>query len=295
MEKELLIKKIQDATLQMMKDVTFNEKRHIYTRTSNGEWLQGVSTVSSIIPKGWLDAWGAKEAVKALGFTDYPDRKEDLERAEEIRQKIIACKTFEGYQAILREAKGASRRKSKDALVDGRAGHEWLEKWVLAKIRKTELPKIPEGLLERPLTQFIEWSDREVDYWILSEARVANLSEKYAGTMDALAMMKSGKLAVIDFKFGSHISEDYYLQTAGYQNCFEKHGIKIDERIIVRLPKTLIMDEWNSKIMKYEKVENKIEVKVCDNLYEMDRDVFLHMLPVKKWINIMENKNRKYN
>jgi len=289
MEKELLIKKIHDATLKMMKDVSFTKKGHKYTRTSDGTWLQGVSTVSSIIPKEWLSAWGAKEAVKFLGYSDY---KGDTKKAEEMIAKIRECKTVDEYISILKDAKGASRRKSSDAMVDGKAGHKWLEKWILAEIRKEELPKIPEGTLGRPIKQFLEWADKNVDYWILSEARVASPTEGYAGQMDALAMMKTGKLVIIDFKFASHISEDVYLQTAGYQNCFEKYGIKIDERIVIRLPKTLTIDNWNKKTYKYEKVDNNIEVRICPNPYEWDRDIFLHMLPVKKWINVMENKNK---
>jgi hypothetical protein len=299
MNKEL-VEKIHKAVLQMMEDVSFNKVGHIYTRKSDGVWLQGVSTVSSIIPKDWLAAWGAKEAVKALGYSDYVG---DVKKANQVLQKIwglqsdlttdgkgIKKNAVEKYIAILKEAKGASRRKSKEALVDGKAGHDWLEIWVKAKIRNTELPKIPDGMLKRPLTQFIEWAERDVDYWILSEARVASPDEEYAGTLDGLAMMKTGKLALTDFKFASHISEDYYLQTAGYQNCLEKYGIPIDQRIIVQLPKTLLIESWDKKTRTYSKVENKIEVVIVKTDYKMDRDVFLHCLPIKKWINIMKNK-----
>jgi len=283
----VLIDKIRTAILQMMKDVSFDTEKHIYTRKSDGTWLQGVSTVSSIIPKDWLSAWGAKEAVKALGFSDYVG---DTELAAEIWEEIKNCKSVEEYQAILKEAKGASRRKSKDALVDGNEGHAWLEKYVKAKIRDEELPVIPEGTLQRPLTQFVEWEKESVEYWILSEAMVASPEQGYAGTLDGLAMMKTGRLALIDFKFASHISEDYYLQTAGYENCFEKYGIMIDDRIIVRLPKTITMDEWDDKERKYRKVENSIEIELVDTIYEEDKNVFLHMLPVKHWINIQCKK-----
>jgi hypothetical protein len=278
----ILIDKTRKAVIQMLKDVSFDEKEHVYTRTSDGTWLQGVSTVSSIVPKGWLSAWGAKEAVKALGYSDYEG---DVEQAKKVMAKIKKCKTPEEYQAILKEAKGASFRKSKEALIDGTAGHEWLETYVKARIRGEELPKLPGGMLDRPLKQFLNWEKEAVDYWILSEARVANPEELYAGTLDGMAMMKTRRLALIDFKFASHISEDYYLQTAGYQECFEKYGIHIDDRIIVRLPKTIEKDEWDKKERKYKKVENKIEVEVVKSDYQTDIEVFKHCLPVKLWIN----------
>ena len=271
----------QSAILDMMAKVKFDPKAHLYINAETGDWLQGVSTVSSIVPKDWLSAWGAKEAVKFLGYSDYEG---DTERAEDIL-KLLKDIDLPHYQALLKDAKGASARKSKTALVDGTKGHGWLETMVLASIRGQEAPKIPEGTLERPLTQFVAWAEKEVDYWIASEARVAYPEKGYAGTLDALAMMKTGKLAVIDFKFASHISEDYFLQTAGYQATFEPYEIKFDERIIVRLPKTLEREEYDKITHKYSMIPNDLEVKVVDTEYKLDRDAFFAALVVKRWIN----------
>jgi hypothetical protein len=278
-----LVKHIQDTILDMMKKVKFSENGHTYQDQETGNWLQGVSSVSSIVPKDWLSAWGAKEAVKALGYSDYEG---DTELAVQTMKKIIDLKTPEEFIAMLKEAKGASSRKSKTALVDGKAGHAWLEEYVLAKIRNTELPKNPIGTLERPISQFIEWEKENVDYWILSEARVAYPEKGYAGTMDAMAMMKNGKLSIIDFKFASHISSDYKLQCAGYQACFEPYKIEIDERIIIRLPKTLEIEEWNKEKHKYFMIPNNIEIMILGkNTYGWDRDTFFHALPLKQWVN----------
>ena len=282
-----LTKKIQEAVLDMMAKVKFEKDGHTYQRTSDGKWLQGVSSVSSIIPKDWLSAWGAKEAVKALGYSDYEG---DTKLAKEMMEKIVSCETPEEYILLLKEAKGASARKNKTALVDGKKGHAWLEEYVLAKIRGTELPKMPTDALKRPIEQFLDWEKDNVAQWVLSEARVAYPEKEYAGTLDAMAIMKDGKLAIIDFKFASHISEDYYLQTAGYQATFEPYNIKIDQRIIIRLPKTLEIEEWDKKEHKYSKVPNNIEVCIVGTSYEMDRDVFLNCLPVKRWINLFKNK-----
>jgi hypothetical protein len=95
---------------------------------------QGVSSVSSIIPKDWLAAWGAKEAVKALGYSDYPDTK----LAEEVWQQIKECKDVKEYVKILHNAKGASTRKSKTAMLDGKLGHKWLEQLVQARIKHSQ-------------------------------------------------------------------------------------------------------------------------------------------------------------
>lgn len=303
-----LTTKIQNAVLDMITKIGYDKKHHTYTNYETKEWLQGVSTISSIVPKDWLPAWGAKEAVKALGYSDYEG---DIEKAKEILIKISQLKDDpdildkdkkvikkgitkeEKWILFLKEAKGASARKNKESLVDGKAGHDWLEFYIKAKIRGEELPKISEGNLERPIKQFLKWEEKEVDYWILSEARVAYPEKKYAGTLDAMAMMKTGKLALIDFKFASHISEDYYLQTAGYQATFEPYDVKVDNRIIIRLPKTLMKEEWDKKEYKYKMVENNIEVKVVDTSYELDRDTFFYCVFIKKWINLMTNNYGK--
>src|SRR3990167_4292518 len=80
-----LVKKIQDSALDMMSKVVFERDGHNYRRVLDGKWLQGVSEVSSIVPKDWLSAWGSKEAVKFLGYSDYEG---DTALAEETLEKI---------------------------------------------------------------------------------------------------------------------------------------------------------------------------------------------------------------
>ena len=280
----MIKEKIQDAIKDMYTRVVFEEDGHTYKRVSDGAWLQGVSTVSSIVPKDWLSAWGSKEAVKFLGYSDY---EEDTEKAAQVLDAIRGL-DVPGYLLLLKEAKGAAFRKSKEALVDGKTGHKWLEDYVLAQIRGEFPPMVPDGgNLIRPIQQFLGWEKENVKEWIASEARVAYPEKMYAGTLDALAILKGGKLALIDFKFASHISEEYALQLAGYAATFEPYGIKFDQRIILRLPKTLEMDEWDPKTRKYSKVENTLEARVISTDYELDKEAFFAALVVKRWINVV--------
>lgn len=285
------VTQIRDAIKDMMSKVDFHEelilpsgakKKHLYVRKEDGAWLQGVSSVSEIVPKPWLAAWGGKEAVKFLGYSDY---EEDTENAEKMYRKILGLNIDE-YVKLLKEAKGAAFRKSKEALVDGKKGHDWLEEYVLAKIRGNELPRVPKkGNLERPIKQFLDWEKENIKEWVASEAIVAYPEKGYAGKLDAIAILKDNRLALVDFKFASKVSPDYYLQLAGYAATFEPYGIKFDTRIILRLPKTLEMDEWDPKTRKYNKVENTLEEHRVGTGYEEDRDVFFNCLPMKKWVN----------
>lgn len=272
--------KIKKAILDMSSKVE-RDTKHMYTDSFTKEKYQGVSSVSGIVPKDWLAAWGAKEAVKSLGYTDHNDYSVALD----VWTSIKNCKTIEDYVKILKEAKGASGRKSKQALIDGKVGHKWLETYVDAKINGKNIPIVPTGLLERPIRQWLKWEENEIDYWIASEGIVVYPEKRYAGQFDAIAQMKTGDLSLIDFKFASNISEDYYLQTAAYVATFEPYGIKFDKRIIVRLPKTLEKEQWIQSEYKYQMVPNDIEVKVVPTSYEGDRDAFFHALPLKGWIN----------
>lgn len=273
---------ILNAILDMSKKIE-RDSKHIYRNPITGDMYQGVSTVSSIVPKDWLSSWGAKEAVKVLGYSDYAETG-DIKVAQEI-QDLIKSESVEQYIKRLKEAKGACARKSKKALVDGTVGHLWLKSLVEARISGQNQPPTPTGPLERPIKQFLEWEAKEVDYWIASEVYVVNPDKRYAGQLDAIYMSKSGKLCLCDFKFASNISEDYYLQTGGYAACFEPYGIFFDERVIIRLPKTLEQDVWNDKEYKYEKKPNNIEVKNVPTPYVGDREAFFAALIVKAWIN----------
>lgn len=283
-----LIGETISAVEDMGSKVIFDEVNHIYKSVENGEIWQGVSSVSQVMPKEWLAAWGAKEAVKFLGYSDY---KDDHERALEVLERIASFYTsfndnnVKGYIKILKEAKGASKRKSDTAKEEGGEGHEWLESFVKAKIRRDELPDVPPGEWEWPLNHFVEWERKNVAYWIVSEALVCFPERKYGGTLDAIAVLKDGKLVVVDFKFATHISQDYYLQTAGYAATFEKYGILFNGRLIIRLPKTEMKEEYNEETFEYTMVPNNFEAILVPTNYEFDRDIFFHALWVKKWTN----------
>jgi len=276
------IKKIQEAILDMMSKVSV-DKKHNYTRKSDGKWLAGVSSVAGIFPKDFLAPWAAKEAVKSLGYEDEELAKETIEKI-----KSLSVKKF---QELLHKAKTAYKDKSDTAKLDGTKGHEYLHYYILAKMRKTELPKLIDKNLERPINQFIEWADKNIKQWILSEARVCSIKEEIAGQLDGLAITTADKLAIIDFKFANQVSDDYHLQTAGYSIPFEKYGIKIEDRIIIRLPKTLTKKVYNRKTRQYDEVENKIEIARSPFSMEFDCETFRNARIFYRYINACKKRS----
>lgn len=286
--REVTRKKVRAAVLDMMSKVKIDGD-HNYTRVGDGKWLAGVSSIAeTVVPKPWLAAWGAKEAVKFLGYTDDGAG----EHTHLVLSKIKGMNPDE-FCDFLKEAKGASARKSKDAKLDGTAGHAWLEEFVKAKIRGAPLPQIPDGNLKRPIEQFLVWEKDNVDEWVLSEARVADVEKEFAGTLDAVAILRGDKLAMVDFKFATAISDSFNLQMAGYCVPFEAYKIKFDARVIVRLPKTETKQEYDKKIKRYKTVLNEIEIKEVNTPYDFDRETFLAARSIYRWLNYLEKSINK--
>ena len=259
------------------------DERHKYTQKSDGKWFAGVSSIAGIFPKPFLMPWAAKEAVLFFGYEDDKLAKEMIEKI-----KFLSVKEF---QELLHKAKTTYSKKADTAKLDGTAGHEWLQKFVLAKIRGIEIPKLPTGMLERPIKQFLEWESKNIKQWILSEARICSVKEEFAGQLDGLAITMADKLAITDFKFANQISDDYHLQTAGYAIPFEAYGIKIEDRIIIRLPKTLTRKVYNRKTRQYNEIENKIEIARSPFSMEFDKETFRNLRVAYKYINACKQKN----
>lgn len=274
---------IQKIALEMLNEVDLNG-RHQYIRNVDAKKLAGVSSISGLLPQDWAIPYGAKEAVKALGYFEKINGEENLEEWQKLENILNEIKGMDGkeFYKFLHEAKKAHARRSDKALEDGTIGHLWVEKFVKAKIRNQSLPELPKDWLAKPLQNFIDWSNENVDEFLLSEARLHDIDNEYCGTLDILAVVK-GQLAIVDAKFANHIGIEYYLQIAGYANALMKRGIKIDKRIIVRLPKTEFLTEWDN--FGYKKIKNEMEVLEVPTDLSFDIETFLHLRQVEKWWN----------
>lgn len=66
------------------------------------------------------------------------------------------------------------------------------------------------------------------------EKQVVNYNDKYAGTLDALALI-DGKFGVLDIKTSQAIYRDYNLQTSAYMGALEKDFKNLQTRWILRI------------------------------------------------------------
>lgn len=262
-----------------------DERGHHYEKVSDGKWLAGVTSVTGLLPKDWMPAWGALEAVSALGY--YREGTDAEKKNLEDQLALIQGCDADTYYKILHEAKSAFRKKSDKAKDIGTEGHEWLERYVLAKISKKPTPSIisaPEKL--RPMIKaFVDWEQDKVKEWFASEALVAHIGFEYAGTLDGLALTNEG-LTIIDFKFADNTSKSWKLQTAAYAKAFEPFGVEIKDRIIFQMPKSQFKLKWDRG---YKKVANKVKaITLPQDELEFDFKTFIHLREVYRWTNYNE-------
>lgn len=212
MTKSEVLQKLEQYYLE--NDIAFDSRYHRYV--VNGTTCAGVSTIGSYRPMPFLTFWAAKEATQHLS-----DKLEDIKKMNE-----------EDFAKLLETAKKAHCTKSKKAADIGTLVHDWIQTYI--ETGETKLPTNRKA--NHAINQFLEFEKRHEMEWIAFEKIVHSKKHNVAGRLDAIAFI-DGKLTLLDFKTSSRISDDYYLQTAGYQMCLEEMDIHPEQRVILRLPK----------------------------------------------------------
>ena len=245
-------------------EVDFDAKGHVYRRKSDGYLLTGTTTILEVRQKPFLKWWTAKMVYEYL-----------LPRLKEV-QGI----TEKQWEALLLEAKKAHVRKSDEAKNVGKEVHQFIEKYINAKIEKkipnTEVKDMPDSA-QHAIFSFLKWEEENDAEWLASEVLVASDKHLFAGTVDFIAMV-DGKLTLGDFKTSSMISEDAYLQTAAYQICLEEKGVEPEQRLIIRIPKT----------------GEKVEARIVPSDLQFDKDTFLACREIHRW-NLLQDKLKEEN
>jgi len=200
-----MITKLYNNTIEL----DFDEVKHRFA--INGKSIISVTGATSVIDKSRpLIFWAvglAKEHLMTNLQTLIDDTKGD---------KIAT---------LIEEAvKQHSIKKQKAADV-GTQIHDWVEMFIKAKSKKDwpEIPKDPQVC--NGVTAFLKWVDECEVKFISSEKIVYSKKHKYAGIMDAEAIIKR-KLCVIDFKSSKAIYPEMRFQVSAYQAAAEEESGK---------------------------------------------------------------------
>lgn len=214
------------------------KKEHLHTL--DGKPLFGTSTVCKIIGNGGAFSWWASgKAVEKFGWVKKADtRKAD---AEAIATNIVVRRvaaveallnyrtmSVEEYQQLLDNAYRAHEDSKQESAGKGVDLHAELEAYVKGCLYEQKmLPEHGSKLYaENPRIQpFINWCVENVDRFLWSEAHCYSEKLWCGGISDAGALMKDGKVAVIDFKSSKDAYFGQFVQCAGYALQIEENGL----------------------------------------------------------------------
>ena len=200
-------------------------------KTPIGEY-PSVTTVLALRDKsGPLMGWACKMGAEAVNKYLDELNGEDIDRTK-----------------IINLIKGAFRQKQAGALDIGSKVHNAIEIFTKASTRDIGLYHV-KGLPEyadiiKPFSAFLKWHDNVGFKLIYGEQEVWSDHHKFAGTLDAIAIV-NGRKTLVDYKSSSAFRSDYVQQIAAYNVAFEE--LKTEEVNAwgcLRLDKETGLPEW---------------------------------------------------
>lgn len=159
--------------------------------------------------------------------------------------KIVEIKAkpalYKFYAELSSFAEGESVKKISAS--EGTLIHETVEDILMNKSPEID-PTIKPAV--ESFIKFIESNRIQVDPEFV-EKRVANHQERYAGTIDSMALI-DGKFGVLDIKTSQSIYRDYNLQTSAYMAALEKDFPTLQTRWILRIDQNKICKKCGSTL-----------------------------------------------
>lgn len=210
----------------------FDPVKHRYK--INGEYANGVTTALSVIAKPQLIWWAAGEAANHF--------KANLVPGQALDELQI--------QSLCEEARKAHNKKRDKAADAGTYVHNWIEDFV-----NGENPAMPINAdLKRVINDFLEWWEKSDIEVISSEQVFCSPTRMLAGTADLVCKV-DGKLTIMDWKTGSGIYPEMFMQMAAYALMWEEeHPDQPIERLHVvnASLKNMFQDQYREDIQLFK-------------------------------------------
>lgn len=196
-----------------------------HAHTLEGQPLIGCSTVVKEVMPPFLAKWGAQCAVDYI--------KANMGSDASVSNELLS-------EAVL-----AWSKVRKDAAEKGTDMHSTLENYVSACITKDTIAEVAGDAQDAKLIAYAKWSRENVEEFILAEKNTYSRELWTGGIVDCVATLKSGKIAIIDFKSSKEAYFNHFVQVAGYALMIQETGygnsdgsrwqnpLKIDELIVV--------------------------------------------------------------
>lgn len=149
--------------------------------------------------------------------------------------KIVTIKAKPALYRYYGEAKSykAAQEATEQSAKEGTMIHEAVEGLLLG-----QNPEIPDLIAPavRAFQSFFERNNIQVTPELV-ERRIVNYDHRYAGTVDAVALI-GGKLGVLDIKTSQAVYRDYCLQTSAYMDALKNDFHNLSTRWILRIDQT---------------------------------------------------------
>ncbi len=205
----------------------FNEEDHLHMLDKKP--LTGTSSVMEIVAKP-LMYWAVGEGLKLLGWTPISDYKFGKRIFLPKEPRIKAAGEFlatlpadsDLYLKLLDDAYGAHTKVKNKAATKGKDLHANLEKYIKFCLSRNN--GLPSAIKDESIQQFIDWSCENVAKFLWSEMHVYSETNWIGGISDCGVQLKSGPIAIIDFKSSKEAYKSQFWQVGGYSTQVEENG-----------------------------------------------------------------------
>lgn len=208
-------------------ELDFYPDSHRYKLAGQSTYLISVTAITGILDKSRvLINW-------AVNTCTIPYIKQFLD--EHAGEKFTA---EELYPVLDEAAKQHEIRKQKAATI-GDLVHDFAEKFVLYKTGQIEtMPELPEDEnAKNGVNAFLDWFMSHDVKFEAAERLVYSKKYGFVGTTDGIATI-DGKKYLIDYKTGSGVYNEHYLQVTGYRLAYEEEmKEKLDGALILHFNK----------------------------------------------------------
>jgi ATP-dependent exoDNAse (exonuclease V) beta subunit len=208
----------------------FDEEKHLYF--FNGDVIPGVTTVKekSLPTPFFLTAWKVKVAIEhlleSLSSVDLP----------------VGKMTKKALDASVKAAKGAGKKKAKEAADIGTLIHDYAEQFesvgkINDELRKKIISSKDSSKIYSCIKKFRRWLRQNHDKVIKHEEICASVLYKFGGKFDRLAV-RNGRIVLSDYKTSKGIYDEMFIQLGGYAIAIlEWFGIQVEAIEIIRFGK----------------------------------------------------------
>jgi hypothetical protein len=238
----------------------FDEKKHAHKL--DGKRLTGTSSIGDVLAKPGLKWWASGMALSEFGWT-HPKKTKAKDRVKAAEKALEKLKKIEihQYMKMLDDSYSAHNTRKKEAATDGTDLHKRLEKYVKSIIAgKEDAKDVPK--------QFVEWQKKNIKKWLYSEVNNFDKELYVGGVADAIAILNTGELALIDFKSASKVYDSMFIQLAGYVNNIEKNGLFDFDGVEIASPPKKKFDCMIVIPFGAEDIDNAIKIERRCKMYK---------------------------